>query len=153
MPSYTDTTAEHLTVDAQVLTRPVRLSYPCQVRVSVTNRAGRAVLVNGRLAIGYRGGDHREVFADVFLPGEDTVVGVEALRYARDPATPHDFVWLPSEDSASTTFDLLEWYDLPGPGDYELVVNYQADGPLAVVPDDLLRGTYASERVPFTVSP
>jgi hypothetical protein len=48
---------------------------------------------------------------------------------------------------------LFEWYTLPSGGDFELVVYYQADEPLAAKPAELLAGTYSSERVALSVLP
>ena len=59
---------------------------------------------------------------------------------------------LPAE-SLTTELDLPYWYRLPGPGDYELVVYYQADEPLALDVPGLVRGTHSSARVPLPWRP
>jgi hypothetical protein len=145
--------ADILLVDAEVLTEPVYLANPCTVVVHVTNRGDQRVQINGRLAVGYRDSDERELFVDVYEAGSATVVGKRSLLYERAPATPDDYVWLGPGDSASTTFNLFEWYELPGPGDYELVVYYQPGVPPAADSAGPQTATYASERVSFTVRP
>ncbi|MGH7926544.1 MAG: hypothetical protein ACREQV_01955 [Candidatus Binatia bacterium] len=144
---------ETLHLKVRILTQPVRYSYPCKVEVRLTNQSIDAVLINRRLAVGYRDSDARELFAEVFKRESGEVVSEEALLYNRDFSRPEDYLWLAPKESTSTSFDLLEWYCLPGPGEYDLIVYYQADEPLAARPAELLAGTYASERMAFNVTP
>ena len=85
--------------------------------------------------------------------GSGEVVSQKALLYQRNFSSPEDYVWLAPGQSIATSFDLFEWYSLPSTGEFELVVCYQADEPLAPKPDGLLAGTYCSERVAFNVIP
>jgi hypothetical protein len=111
------------------------------------------VLINRRLAVGYRDSHARELFAEVFKPGSSEIVSQPALLYKRDFSSPADYVWLVPGESVSTSFDLFEWYSLPSAGEFELIVCYQADEPLAPKPAELLLGTYCSERLAFSVTP
>ena len=115
------------------------------VAVTITNDAPAPVVVNARLAPGYRDSSSRELFAEIF-DGERQVAD-QAMDYERHPPQRDDYVELAPDASLSTELDLLYWYRLPGPGDYELVVHYQADEPLALDVPNLLRGIHASERV------
>jgi hypothetical protein len=130
---------------------PLTWGGPALVEVQVTNVGDTPVAVNARLAPGYRRSSSREVFADVLRPGTDEIVAAEALDYDRHPPQRDDYRELAPGATLVDSFDLLYWYRLPGPGDYELVVHYQADEPLALDVPGLLRGTYASERVPFSI--
>jgi hypothetical protein len=142
-----------LQIKVRILTQLVRFSYPCKVEVQLTNRSINAVLINRRLAMGYRDSDARELFAEVFKRESDEVVSEEALLYNRDFSQTDDYVWLAAGQSVSTSFDLFEWYTLPGPGEYDLIVYYQADEPLAAKPANLLSGVYVSERIALSVTP
>jgi hypothetical protein len=144
---------EPLEVTALIRTQPVRLSRPCQVEIRVTNRSPDPVLVNRRLAVGYREGQAREVFAEVYRRGSDEIVSRPALLYQRDFSPPEDYVRLPPGHSVETTFALFEWYSLPSAGEFDLVVSYQADEPLAPKPAGLLGGIHTSDRVAFSVEP
>ena len=144
---------ETLDVNVRILTQPVRLSHPCEVEVRLTNRSPDAVLINRRLAVGYRDSVARELFVEVYKRGSDEVVSQKALLYQRNFSSPEDYVWLAPGQSIATSFDLFEWYSLPSAGEFELVVCYQADEPLAPKPAELLPGTYCSERVAFNVTP
>jgi hypothetical protein len=144
---------ETLDLKVRILTQPVRLSHPCRVEVRLTNRSPDPVLINRRLAVGYRDSHARELFAEVFKPGSSEIVSQPALLYKRDFSSAADYGWLAPGESVSTSFDLFEWYTLPSAGDFELIVYYQADEPLAAMPAELLPGTYSSERVAFSVIP
>jgi hypothetical protein len=142
-----------LDLTVRILTQPVRFSYPCNVEVRLTNRSLDAVLVNRRLAVGYRDSVARELFVEVFKRESGEVVSQEALLYERDFSSIEDYVWLAPGQSIATSFDLFEWYSLPSAGEFELIVCYQADESLAPKPAKLLLGTYCSERVAFNVAP
>lgn len=144
---------EKLDLKVRIFTQPVRLSHPCKVEVRLTNRSFDAVLINRRLAVGYRDSHARELFAEVLKRESGEIVSQPALLYKRDFSSPEDYVWLAPGASTSTSFDLFEWYSLPSAGDFELIVYYQADEPLAAKPAGLLPGTYASERIAFNVTP
>jgi hypothetical protein len=108
------------------------------------------VLINRRLVVGYR-----DMLVSCLLKsirGSDEVVSQKALLYQRGFSSTEDYVWLSPGQSIATSFDLFEWYSLPSAGEFELVVCYQADEPLAPKPDGLLSGTYCSERVAFNVT-
>ena len=140
-----------LRVEAVPETNPNQRSRPATVAVTLTNQQAEPVLINKRLAIGYRNSLDRELFAEVFPRGESDAVSKEARDYQRDAASPSDYVWLKRGESVFTTFDLFRWYTLPGPGEYDLVVNYRADDALGALPKGLLNGVHSSERVPFDV--
>jgi hypothetical protein len=149
MSTPTDTATLH--VEADVQPNPVRLSEPCIVRVRLTNASDDPVRLNTRLAVGYRERDDREVFAEVYVPGTDEVVSRPAQLYQRDPAAAEDYTTLAPGESVNASFDLLNWYDLPGPGDYEVVVVYDSDSVPGAPPEDAPTGPVASPRIPFTV--
>jgi hypothetical protein len=140
-----------LDVKARILTQSVRLSQPCNVEVRLTNQSRDALLINRRLAVGYRHSHARELFVEVFEPESGEIVSQPALLYHRDFSPPDDYVRLAPGQSIATSFDLFEWYTLPSAGNFELVVYYQADEPLAARPAELVVGTYASERVALRV--
>ena len=141
-----------LRVEARIQTDPVRRSEPCRVKVELTNPQASPVLVNGRLGVGYRNSLDRELFAEVYRRGEGQVISRESLLYQRDPSDANDYVWLKPGEAISTSFDLFEWYELPGPGEYELVVSYQGDESPDGDPEGLLPGVHSSGRVLFTVT-
>jgi hypothetical protein len=124
----------------------------CPVSVALRNSGEAPVIVCRRLAVGYREADGRELFADVFRPGREGVVSRMTRIYDRDPPSVDDYGPLDPGDELSASFDLLRWYALPGPGDYELVVFYEGDGTGTPPVDGVLPGLHASGRVPFTLS-
>jgi hypothetical protein len=148
-----DSAMETLDLKVRIVTQPVHFSGPCRVEVRLTNQSPDAVLINKRLAVGYRDSAARELFAEVFKRESTEIVSQKALLYERAFSPPEDYVWLAPGQSVSTSFDLFEWYSLPTRGDFELIVYYQADEPLAAKPAGLLSGTYASERIALNVTP
>ena len=142
---------EPLRVEATVKTQPARLSLPCLIEVTVMNQSAAPLLIIARLSVGYRNSTDRELFAEVFRRGTNDLVSKEARLYQRDPPRHDEYVELDPGKSISTTFDLFRWYDLPGPGAYDLVVSYSIDQSLTL-PQGLLTGTYSSDRVLFDVT-
>jgi hypothetical protein len=142
-----------LEIEVKITTQPVRLSGPCMMEVRIINKSQQSVVLNRRLAVGYRNSDARELFVEVFERASNQLVSQEALLYQRDFAAPEDYLRIAPGESIAGSLDLFEWYKLRLPGDYEVVVYYQADETLAPKPADLLTGTHASERIPFTVIP
>jgi hypothetical protein len=125
--------------------------YTCPVSVRLRNAGGAPLLVCRRLAPGYREADGRELFADVHPPGADDVVSRIKKLYDRDPPAPEDYVALAPGEELEGGFDLLRWYALPGPGDYELEVFYEGDGRGTPRLEGLAHGVHASPRTPFTL--
>jgi hypothetical protein len=124
----------------------------CPVSVRLRNAGDAPLVVCGRLAPGYREADGRELFADVHPPGSPEVVSRMKKLYDRDPPAPEDYVALGPGEELATAFDLLRWYALPGPGDYELEVFYEGDGRGAPPVEGRLGGVHASPRFPFTLA-
>jgi hypothetical protein len=144
---------DDLRVTVRLPGEPARRSSRFPVRVSLTNHGSAPVVVNRRLSIGYRDSLARELFVEVYRPGDADVVSGQALLYDRDTSTPDDYVTLEPGDEIAGSFDLVEWYTLPSePGSYDLVVCYQADEPLAAPPPDILPGIHASERIRFELA-
>jgi hypothetical protein len=141
--------ALHLAVE--VLQHPIRLDRHCPVRATLTNTGQDPALVNGRLAVGYRGTLARELYAELI----DLATGGPALIYEADydrSFSPRsDYVWLGPGESISTTFDLWEWYAPIGAGSYRLKMYYQADEPLADPPGEIVRGVWAAAPVELEV--
>ena len=98
---------ETLDVQVRILTQPVRLSQPCKVEVRLTNQGPDAVLINRRLAVGYRDSVARELFVDVYKPQSGEVVSQKALLYQRNFSSPEDYVWLAAGQSIATSVDCL----------------------------------------------
>ncbi|MGH2968620.1 MAG: hypothetical protein ACRDK0_06095 [Solirubrobacteraceae bacterium] len=120
-----------------------------RVDVRVRNEGPQPVKVARRLAVGYRETDGRELFAEVYPRGSDEVVSRMTKLYDRDPAAAEEYVALAPGEELDTTFDLLRWYGLPGPGSYDLEVFYEGDGLLAPEVEGAARGVHGSGRVPF----
>ena len=144
---------EQLEIEVRIAGQPVRRSGPCLVEVRITNRGSTPVLLNRRLAVGYRQSQARELFAEVFRRGTDDVVSRRSQLYERELAAVAEYAPLAPGEAMESAFDLCEWYELPGAGDYELVVYYQGDEALAPKLPHLLPGIHASSRVPFRVRP
>jgi|LGVF01.1.fsa_nt_gb hypothetical protein len=126
---------------------------PCIVKVTITNASKKPLLLNNRLAIGYRNSDSRELFGEVFKKGMDEIVSVEVEDYNRDSATAQNYSQLESGEEMTTSFDFCEWYELPLTlkGDFEMVIYYQADESDYEQPAGVLKGVFASERIPFKI--
>jgi len=153
MPEKVESAMKVLQIDVKVLTQPVRLSGPCMIEVRITNKSHQSVVLNRRLSVGYKNSLSRELFIEVFEKGSNEVVSNEALLYERALSSPDDYVRVEPEQSIGTSFNLFEWYTLRSPGQYELVVYYQADENLAPKPAGLLEDIFSSERIPLTVVP
>jgi hypothetical protein len=125
--------------------------HTCPVSVRLRNAGDAPLVVCRRLAPGYRESDGRELFADVHPPGSPAVVSRIKKLYDRDPPSPDEYVALAPGEELAGGFDLMRWYALPGPGDYELEVFYEGDGPGTPDVDGFARGVYASPRTPFTL--
>jgi hypothetical protein len=153
MPEKVESAMKVLQIDVKVLTQPVRLSGPCMIEVRITNKSHQSVVLNRRLSVGYKNSLSRELFIEVFEEGSNEVVSREGLLYERAFSSPDDYVRVEPEQSIGTSFNLFEWYKLRSPGQYELVVYYQADENLALKPAGLLEDIFSSERIPLTVVP
>src|SRR5262245_38763353 len=102
MPNKKGSAMETLDTQVRVLTQPVRLSHSCKVEVRLTNRSLDAVLINRRLAVGYRDSVAREFFVEVYKRGSGEVVSQKALLYQRNFSSPEDYVWLAPGQSIAT---------------------------------------------------
>ena len=121
----------------------------CEIDVRLRNDGDEPLVVCGRLTVGYRETDGRELFAEVHPRGSDEVVSRMTKLYDRDPPTPEDYVALDPGEELGTRFDLMRWLAIPGPGSYDLEVFYDGDEPLAPAVDGAVRGLHGSGRVPF----
>lgn len=125
----------------------------CRVDVRLRNAGSEPLIVCRRLAVGYRETDGRELFAEVYAPGSTELVSEMTKLYDRDPPAPSDYSPLAPGESLATSFDLLRWYAVPGPGSYELEVFYEGDGEGAPRVAGALPGVHASGRVAFELPP
>jgi hypothetical protein len=123
----------------------------CPVSVRLRNAGDAPLLVCRRLAPGYREADGRELFADVYPRGGTAAVSRVKKLYDRDPPKPEDYVPLAPGEELAGGFDLMRWYWLPGPGEYELEVFYEGDGRGSPDLEGLAHGVHASPRTPFTL--
>jgi hypothetical protein len=121
----------------------------CRVAVRLRNGGGAPLVVCRRLAVGYRASDGRELFAEVYAPGTDELLSRMTKLYDRDPPRPADYGPLDPGDELATSFDLLRWYVVPGPGSYELEVFYEGDGEGTPAVEGVLPGVHGSGRVGF----
>lgn len=142
-----------LQIDVKVLDQPLRLSKPGLMEVNITNKSAQAILLNKRLAVGYRSSLSRELFLEVYKKRSDEIVSQQARLYERTFSSLEDYIWVEPEQSISCIFNLFEWYVIPSSGDYEMILYYQADEALALKSAGLLEGIYASDRIGFTVIP
>lgn len=141
-----------LNIDVQILTDPIRRSAPCIVAVTIVNRGKDTVLVNKRLAVGYRTSEFRELFFEIFRKDSNERTAAETVFYHRAQAGPEDYSPLAPGDSISTRLNLFQWYEVVTVASYDLQAFYQADEPFAAPPDGILDGIHQSIRVPFTVT-
>ena len=140
-----------LGIKVKVLEGSISLRKPCQVEVTVVNEGRGRLLINGRLAVGYKNTLSRELFADLEESTSHAKARIIEVDYDRNFSPRSDYVNLEPGGSLSRSFDLFEWYAPTQPGVYQLVMHYQADEPLASFPEDVARGTYSSPPVELKV--
>lgn len=142
---------QKLNISARILSDPIRLSSPCIVEVRLINKGPKPLLINGRLSVGYRHSQSREVFCEVIDSVTKETVSKQSLLYDREYARSEDYVWVQPNRHVSKSFDLFEWYSLPTAGDYKLVLYYQADEVLVTSLPNLVRGVYSSELIDLLI--
>ena len=123
----------------------------CPVDVRLHNDGDEPIVVCRRLAVGYRETDGRELFAEVHPPGSDEIVSRMKTLYDRDAPAAEEYVALAPGEQLETAFDLMRWYAISGPGEYELELFYEGDGPGAPAVPGVLGGVHGSGRVPFVL--
>jgi hypothetical protein len=132
------------------LAGPVARSGPAPVRVTVTNVSDGPVLVNRRLAPGYRDSTSRELWADV--RGEDGAeAAVATIEYERDLPRPEDYVELARGESVSGEFDLFHYARPRWPGRYAVTITYQADEAVASPPAGVVAGEHPADPIAVEV--
>ncbi len=142
-----------LSIEFSLPSEPIYLGRPCPIRIDVVNRGSEPVMINRRLAIGYLNSLSREIYIQLLNPENDSPAFVNEVDYQRDFSSPSDYGYLPPGGSITKSYDLFEWYEPVKPGTYRLKVFYQADEPLATLPDDILRGVFSGKSVSITVLP
>ena len=130
---------------------PVARSGPAPVAVSVTNVSDSPVLVNRRLAPGYRDASSRELWADI---RDDTgaPASVSTIDYERDLPTASDYGELGPGESLTGRFDLFHYARPQRAGRYSVTVVYQADEPVAGPPPGVVAGEHAADPLTLDVS-
>lgn len=138
-----------LRVEAALPGRVAR-SGPAPVRVTVTNVSDGPVLVNRRLAPGYRGSTSRELWADV-RDEDGAEAAVATIEYERDLPRPDDYGELAPGESVAGEFDLFHYARPRWPGRYDVTISYQADEPVASPPVGVVAGEHAADPVAVDV--
>jgi len=132
------------------LASPVARSGPAPVAVTVTNVSDAPVVVNRRLAPGYRDSTSRELWADIHdatgAPAE-----VATIDYERDLPGPGDYGELAPDESISGGFDLFHYARPRHPGRYTVTVVYQADEAAADPPGGVVAGEHAADPIALDV--
>jgi len=142
-----------LKITVEIRAGKPRLSQALSLEVRLSNQSEQPVMVNRRLAVGYRESQAREIFVEVFQPDSVQNIAKPAQLYQRNYSVRTDYVWLQPGQSVGTSFDLFEWYAVSAPGKYELVIYYQADESGASPPSGVLKGTWSSPRLAFEIYP
>ncbi len=124
---------------------PLVRSRGAEITVSLVNEGAEPVLINRRMAPGYRDSISREIYCDIDGP-------YRKRKYDRDMSGPDDYGELGPGESVQAGFDLLAWYQVMRPGQYRLTAHYQCDEPAARPPDGIFHGVVTSEPVQFTVT-
>jgi hypothetical protein len=120
------------------------LARPFMVSVTVENTSGRPLVVNKRLAVGYRDSLARELFVTwENATGSAGPPRLVTRDYERPYAT-DEYAILPAGSEITTSFDLWKWYRPTEPGTYQVVFHYQADEAHPDRPDDVVRGVHSS---------
>jgi hypothetical protein len=121
------------------------------VTVTVTNVSGTPLLVNRRLAPGYRDSTSRELWADV-RDESGAPAPVATIDYERELPAPDDYAELAPQESMNGEFDLFHYARPQRPGRYEVTVVYQADEAVARPPDGVLAGEHAADPIAVDVA-
>jgi hypothetical protein len=132
------------------LVGPVARSGPAPVTVTVTNVSDAPVLVNRRLAPGYRDSSSRELWADV-RDESGAPAAVSTIDYERELPAPEDYGELAPQESVAGEFDLFHYARPRSPGRYEVTVVYQADEAIARPPAGTVAGEHAADPIAFVV--
>ena len=130
---------------------PLRRGGPAPLVVTVTNVSGAPVLVNRRLAPGYRDALSRELWAEV-RDAAGAPAPVATIEYERDLPGPDDYRELAPGESVSGEFDLFHYARPQQPGRYTVTVVYQADEPVAGPPAGVVAGEHAADPIAVEVS-
>jgi hypothetical protein len=134
-----------LRVEAALPGRVAR-SGPAPVTVTVTNVSDGPVLVNRRLAPGYRDATSRELWADV-RDEDGAEAEVATIEYERDLPGRDDYGELAPGESVAGEFDLFHYARPRWPGRYNVTISYQADEPVANPPAGVVAGEHAAEPI------
>ena len=129
----------------------VARSAPAPVSVTVTNVSDAPVLVNRRLAPGYRDAISRERWADV-SDESGAPAALATIDYERALPTRDDFGELAPQDSVTGEFDLFHYARPQQPGRYTVTIVYQADEALADPPAGTVAGEHASVPIAIDVA-
>jgi hypothetical protein len=132
------------------LAGPVARSGPAPVTVTVTNVSDAPVLVNRRLAPGYRDSTSREVWADI-RDETGAPAAVATIDYERDLPGADDYGELAPGESISGQFDLFHYARPQRPGRYTVTIVYQADEAAADPPDGVVVGEHAADPIAVDV--
>lgn len=124
---------------------------PAPVTVTITNASDAPVLVNRRLAPGYRDAISRELWGDVRDP-EGAPAAVATIDYERDLPGPEDFGELAPGEALTTEYDLFHYARPQRPGRYVVTIVYQADEPLARPPAGIVAGEHAAPPLTIDVA-
>lgn len=129
---------------------PQSLLGPCPVRVRLLNRGAEPVVVNRRLATGYRNHLARELFVELLDAETGAPAPYRVVDYDREFSEAEDYITLQPGKQIEGQIDLCRWYAPRFPGRYRLVVHYQADEDLADPPPGVLRGILTAPPVEVT---
>lgn len=130
---------------------PLARATPAPVTVTVTNVGDAALLVNRRLAPGYRDAPSRELWAEL-RDADGAPAALATIDYERDLPGPEDFGELAPGEAMTTTFDLFLYARPQRPGRYAVTFVYQADEPLAQPPAGVVAGEHAAAPVAVDVA-
>ncbi len=139
-----------LRVEARI-SGPVARSGPAPVSVTITNVSDEPVLVNRRLAPGYRDSTSRELWADI-LDESGGPAEVSTIDYERDLPAAGDFGELAPAESIATEFDLFHYARPRRPGRYTVTIVYQADEAAAGPPAGIVAGEHAAAPIELDVT-
>ena len=124
---------------------------PIPINVIIKNSSKKAVLVNTRLAVGYKNSISRELFAIIEDKKSGKLAEYFEVDIDRDFSIASDYKWFKPNEEIKTVFDLKQYYPLSKAGTYSLILYYESNETHAKYPQDILKGVYESNVLFFNI--
>lgn len=135
---------ESLQLSMAISNDTIERNNPLNIRLVLTNVSEHPVLVNARMAVGFRDQISREIFFEIRGGVNEEVISLIPVDINREDAEKEDYQYLKAGENIEKELNLFQFYMPEASGELSITAFYQADEEAINRPENIVKGIIES---------